>query len=497
MPGGPGEASLDPRFLRRRQRPYRDIVFIACPPSTMMVPPIGVGYIAEYLRRQGYEAPIIDLNISMFKSAEPEERRAWELDHKNVWLSPKPLQKLMDRFSGEIDAALNEALSYERYLIGFTVLHSREALVSALIRRIKERAPQRLVVVGGPTLAAPRMRQAFSHECPYDFAVVGEGEVTTRRILEGLRNGDGSNLQQLPGVIHRLPAQTQDITIPPPLLPLDRLPFPRYRGLHLEDYGGQDPFPVLWSRGCPGRCAFCESTRIWGKHRSRSPENIHQELVYITRHMETRHIAPFDSIINGHLPHLMQVARMITEQGPEITWEGNFMASSRMSQEIYQALHRSGCRRVYFGLETASPAVLQSMKKPFSLQTAIDNILWAHGAGCQVYLNFITGFPGEDQQHFEESLEFLRQYKDFISGIEFITECQIPEETDLWYNPELYDVVFDRDFAGFHWESADGANTYQVRQQRSRALEEEAYNLGIRSSPSTTLTDGVEAEDIF
>ena len=135
MRGDAGEPE-DHRFLRR-QRPYRDIVFIACPPSTMMVPPIGIGYIAEYLRRQGYEAPIIDLNIRMFKSAEPEERRAWELDHKNVWLSPKPLQKLMDRFSGEIDAAINEALSYERYLIGFTVMHSREALISALIRRIK------------------------------------------------------------------------------------------------------------------------------------------------------------------------------------------------------------------------------------------------------------------------------------------------------------------------------------------------------------------------
>jgi hypothetical protein len=35
-----------------------------------------------------------------------------------------------------------------------------------------------------------------------------------------------------------------------------------------------------------------------------------------------------------------------------------------------------------------------------------------------------------------------------------------------------------------------------VRQERSRILEQEAYKLGIRSCPSTTLTDGMLLEDI-
>jgi hypothetical protein len=480
----------------RRSRFYRDIVFIACPPSTMAIPPVGIGYIAEHLRRLGYEAPIIDLNMRMYKEADEDEKKAWLLDRKNVWLQEKTLDKLLRRFAPWIDRAIDEALAHERYLIGFTVLHSREHLVAEMVRRIKDRDPSRLVLVGGPTLAPPRMRRDFTYICQYDFAVVGEGELATEQILERLRTGDGQDLMQVPGVIHHQPALSQDVAPHPPILPLDQLAYPRFHGLEPTDYAGQDPFPVVWSRGCTARCAFCESSRLWGKHRGRSPDSIHDEIRYITRRFKVHHLAPFDPIINGDLDALMEVATRLVREGPEIDWEGNFMASTRMTLDHYRTLQRAGCQKVYFGLETGSPAVLRAMKKPFSLQTAVRNILQAHEVGCEVYLNFITGYPGEGQQEFDETLEFLHEYADIISGIEFITECQIPEETDLYHFPDRYGLVFDKDFLGYQWSSQDGSNTYKVRQQRSLVLEREAFKLGIRSNPSTTLTDGMLLEDI-
>jgi len=167
-----------------------------------------------------------------------------------------------------------------------------------------------------------------------------------------------------------------------------------------------------------------------------------------------------------------------------------------MSQEIYQTLHDAGCQRAYYGLESGSPAVLRKMKKPFSLQTAVNNITWAHEAGLEVFVNIITGFPGEGEKEFEETLDFLRSYHDRITGIDFITECQIPEETDLYFHPEKYDIHFEKDFLGFRWESVDGLNTYKVRQERSRMVEEEAVSLGIKTNPSTTLTDGQMLEGV-
>jgi hypothetical protein len=38
--------------------PRRDIVLIASPPFTFASPPVGIGYLAENLRRHGYQAPI-------------------------------------------------------------------------------------------------------------------------------------------------------------------------------------------------------------------------------------------------------------------------------------------------------------------------------------------------------------------------------------------------------------------------------------------------------
>ncbi len=483
-------------YRKSRPRPFRDVVFIACPPSTMTIPPVGIGSIAEYLRQVGYEAPIIDLNIRMYNAASEKEREAWDLDKKNLWLQENTLARLLERFDRQIEDAIDEALGHERYVIGLTVMHSREEFTTKLINRIKERDEGRLVFVGGPSLAQDLMRRSYTPMCNYDFAVVGEGELAMEQILFRLGQSAGEDIMDVPGVIHRLPAYSQDIAPHPPIVPLDRLPFPRYRDLDPADYPRDDPFPVVWSRGCPGRCAFCESCRIWGNIRTRSPDHILAELRYITERFDAHHISPFDPIINGNPADLLEVADRLIREGPEIVWEGNFMANTKMSQEIYAKLNEAGCQRAYFGVESGSPAVLRKMKKPFNLKTVVNNITWASKAGLDVYLNIITGFPGEGEKEFEETLDFLREHKEMITGIEFITECQIPEKTDVFIYPERFDIRFDGDsFLGYKWESLDGTNTYKVRQQRSRIVEQEAAAVGIKTNPSTTLTDGQELDE--
>ena len=483
-------------YRKSRSRPFKDVVFIACPPSTMTIPPVGVGSIAEHLRQVGYEAPIIDLNIRMYNEATERERGAWDLDKKNLWLQDNTLARLIERFDKQIEQAIDEALGLERYVIGFTVMHSREEFTTTLINRIKERDPGRLIFVGGPSLAQQKMRRSYTHGCKYDFAVVGEGELAMEQILERLRSGTGEDLPEVPGVIHRMPAFSKDVPPHPPITPLDQLPFPRYRDLDPADYPRDDPFPVVWSRGCPGRCAFCESSRIWGNIRTRSPEHILEELRYISRRFDTNHFSPFDPIINGAPADLMEIAQRLIREGPEIVWEGNFMANTKMSLPFYETLRESGCQRAYFGMESGSSTVLRKMKKPFSLKTATKNMTWARKAGLEVYINIITGFPGEGEKEFTETLDFLRDQKDTITGIEFITECQIPEETDLYIHPERFDIRFDGEsFLGYKWESLDGSNTYKVRQERSRIVEQEAAALGIKTNPSTTLTDGQELVD--
>ncbi len=473
---------------------FADIVFIACPPSTMAIPPVGIGSIAQNLRREGYRAPIIDLNIRMFQEATEKERTAWELDKKNLWLQEDTLDELWERFYPQIDAAINEAMEYGQHLIGFTVIHSRELFVSRMVDWIKELDPERLVVVGGPTVSQPTMRRAFTYRCKYDFVVVGEGEQAMVDMLECFRFGRAEEVMKIPGVLHRLPAYTQDVEPAPLIDPLDQLKWPRYIGLDPSDYRVGDPFPVVWSRGCPGRCSFCEASKIWGKLRTRDPDNIHEELVYLVNNFGVTHFAPFDPIVNGNVPKLVSLCERLINQGPVITWEGNFMASTKMSADVYRTLHRSGCRRVYFGLESASPKVMRLMRKPFSLETARNNIIWADEAGCDVYVNIITGFPGEGETEFQETLQFLRDNHEHIAGIEFITECQIPEDTDLYENPDSYGINFGDTFDGFRWESLDGTNNYKVRQERSRIVEQEARRLGIRTSASTTLTDGQHLE---
>lgn len=479
--------------MAQRRPPIRDVVFFNTPPSTMVIPPVGIGYLAEHLRARGYAAPVVDMNIEMYKVAGPRERRAWELDRKNIWLDQGTLDELLHSYREPVERCLERVLSLEDHLIGFTVLHSRELIVTEMIRRIRQAAPERRIVLGGPLFSGPGLRHNFSVHCDYDWAVVGEGEIALELLLRwlGEERGDPPS-GAVPGAYMRkeILGPEPPKTPHPPIVPLDQLPWPRYGDLAAGDYLHSDPFPVVWSRGCPGRCAFCESWRIWGRFRGRTPEHIHAELEHITREFGHRHVAVFDAVINANLEYLEGVADRITSRGPSIEWEGNFIASSHMTEQLYAKLHRSGCRRVYFGLESGSPKVMQLMKKPFSLETVERNVRMAHEQGIDPYVNIITGFPGEGEREFEESMEFLRRNSDALAGVEFITECQIPEGTDLMLHPERYGVVMPEDFQGFRWHTEDGTNTLEVRQQRSRIMHEECVKLGLQTMPSTTLTDG-------
>lgn len=469
------------------------MVLLNCPPSTMAIPPVGIGAISEYLRLHGFDAPVIDLNIELFKAAGDGDRRAWDLDKKNVWLDGGSLDALLSRLAAPLERCVERALGYDGYLIGMTLMHSREQVATELIRRVRERDPGRRIVLGGPLFSSPGMRHAFSVHCDYDWAVVGEGELAARALLELVGRGEEPWSGAVQGMYLReeiLGPEPEKVPHPP-IVPLDQLPFPRYGDLDPVDYQHRDPFPAVWSRGCPGRCAFCESWRIWGSHRQRSPWDIQEELRFIRERFWNDHVAVFDAVINADIVALERLGRLVVDRGPRITWEGNFIASRRMSPGLYRLLRRAGCRRAYFGMESGSPRVVRLMKKPFSLETLRDNITWAHGAGIEVFVNIITGFPGEGEREFEETLSFLRRHREVITGVEFVTECQIPEETDLMLHPERFGIVIPEKDAGFMWRTEDGANTMEVRKERSRIVHDECVRLGLIAMPSTTLTDGL------
>jgi radical SAM superfamily enzyme YgiQ (UPF0313 family) len=102
-------------------------------------------------------------------------------------------------------------------------------------------------------------------------------------------------------------------------------------------------------------------------------------------------------------------------------------------------------------------------------------------AGIDCILNFMFGFPGETEEDFQASLDFVRRNKDYISMVQPSPGfCDFYEGTEGYKHPEKFDIVLREGSA--HWNSKDGTNTYLTRMERFERFLEVVHGLGIKCS---------------
>jgi radical SAM superfamily enzyme YgiQ (UPF0313 family) len=111
-------------------------------------------------------------------------------------------------------------------------------------------------------------------ECGYvDVVVKGEGEETTKELVEAI--GRGIPLNRVKGITFRGENEMIDTDPRPFIKNIDDIPFPSrdLLPMSLYEFNGVRYTTMLTSRGCPFKCSFCSSSRLFGGYwRGRSPE---------------------------------------------------------------------------------------------------------------------------------------------------------------------------------------------------------------------------------
>ena len=130
----------------------------------------------------------------------------------------------------------------------------------ALARKLKEINPKCIIIFGGPELQITNPKIFDKH--PYaDIVIKGEGEVTFRRVLEGIV--DNSDLLDIPGLLLNR-EQFVDTGESERIDDLGVIPSPYLTGvfdkLIAETEGVEWNATLETNRGCPYACTFCD----WG-----------------------------------------------------------------------------------------------------------------------------------------------------------------------------------------------------------------------------------------
>ena len=163
---------------------------------------------------------------------------------------------------------------------------------------------------------------------------------------------------------------------------------------------------IMAGRDCwHHRCTFCSWTTIFPRYRSRSPENVLDEIGELIERYGVREI--MDD--TGTFPKgewLREFCRGMIERGysRKVTLDCN-MRFGALSCEDYVLMKEAGFRLLLFGLESANQETLDRINKALTVEDIVESCKMARAAGLYPHVTIMFGYPWES---YEEASNTLR-----------------------------------------------------------------------------------------
>ncbi|MEW6530024.1 MAG: radical SAM protein [Thermodesulfobacteriota bacterium] len=335
------------------------------------VTPLGLVSIASPLREKGHSVTLIDLNIS-----------------KNPAL--------------DLQNALRTLLPD---IVGITAATPVIKKAYRMTEAVKQFSNDILVVVGGPHPSA--LPEQVLTESRIDFVVQGQGDYAMSRIADGALSSDAANVYLKTNGSVTKPTRTEFVT------DLDNLPFPAYDLLDISRYcqpkiaSRREPLGYLeTSRGCYGRCVYCNKNIHGNKIRAKSPTRTVDEIEWMLG-LGFREIQIIDDNFTANKDRAYAVCEEILRRGLKFPWypRGGIRVD-RIDLELLRIMRRAGCYRIPFGVESGSQRVLDEIRKGITLEQVERAVSFAKQAGMETECYFILGLPTETEEDLTKTVDF-------------------------------------------------------------------------------------------
>lgn len=332
--------------------------------------PLGINYIASSVRKKcpNVSCEIIDLN-------------------KNVNLK-KILQEIKPQIIG---LSITMPVTYEAFQIA---QYCRTIL------------PNSILVAGGPQ---PTIQPEVFLDS-FDLVVRGEGEKSFPNIVSTWPN---HNFGSIKGVcVNYLGKKiiSHDIENE---IHLDNYPNPLRKGMDsYTDYLFQDNIvaPVIGSRGCPYSCIFCAKEIFGNTIRFRSITKIVNELIEIKKATGISYFQFRDDIFTFNRNRVLEFGEQLMIADSSIKWLCNTRADL-IDPYILEYMASTGCKRISFGVESASDAILALIKKNELLETIRLATKLCHDNKIKVKHYYMVGIPTQTIDDVIDTASFIKETK--------------------------------------------------------------------------------------
>lgn len=361
--------------------------------TPMLIPNIGIGYLATALRN-------IQQNVSV-------------IDCIKEAITPKLFREFVTQNAFQI-------IAFQVYTFDLSVLQP----YIDVIRNVQSEC---IILCGGPhpTAEPESMLQEFPE---VDALLRGEAEIgfpqlclelekltgppINRSLLQRinsenvaglvLRNGDGKIKQSALDYVSDLDATgfpAWDLIDPRTYPPAPQGTFTKRLPVA----------PIIVTRGCPFDCTFCAGHLISGKKiRTRSASNVVDEIEYLVSNYGIREIHIEDDNFTLNRKLVKTLCHLIIERDLDITWAcPNGLRLDSLDAELIQLMEKAGCYSIAIGIESGSQRIVDIMKKKLDLTAVQRKIaLIRENSSIKITGFFMIGYPGETLEEMKKTITF-------------------------------------------------------------------------------------------
>ena len=352
--------------------------------SSHNIIPVGVCYVAAYLRKHGYD------DITYYS----QDIYHFPAEHLTHYLNQN---------------------NFDVVAMGFVAGYHQHRKIFKICEAINRSIKRPFVVLGGH---GPTPIPSFYIEMTgADAVVIGEGELPFLHLIKAIESG--TLLQDVKGIAYR---DGDGVTVnerEKPIRDLDTIPFPYYETLPMEYYLNAKLYnmrPVdrmmymVSSRGCNYACNFCQ--RLEKGIRFSSPDRVVEELKKYKKDYGISYVVFLDELFMYSEKRVFE----LTEAFLKAELNMRYFCTGRLNtvtEKMLGMLKRSGCVYIDYGIEQFDNDALAGMNKRLTEDIIIKGIELTQANGFPIIFDIIFGNVADTRKSLRKTLDFFKKYNDY------------------------------------------------------------------------------------
>ncbi len=288
------------------------------------------------------------------------------------------------------------------------------------------------VVWGGP-LASEIPDAVLKNNC-VDLVSIGEGEATWVEIAEIYQNR-GADFSGVAGLALRNSDGETVLTETRDFVDLGQLPaidwslvdVPKY---FQSSYECKQMLYLYCAKGCPHNCAFCYNKDFHRcTYRKRPLEAVLDEIRFLVKNYGMDGVYFADEMWGRNRTEMRMICDSLRSLNLDFVW-GCQTRIGVFTEEDFKYMYDSGCRWVFFGVESGSENILSKMNKRIPYDKIEETFSNCRKAGIIAIGSFIVGFPGETTEDVAQTVNLIEKIETPLVNLNYFA---LVPGSDIYY----------------------------------------------------------------